>query len=118
MDRLWACNAGLLTADACGTLVWDSLSPIPFRIRSAKAGTGIRVSQNQEFRASYLFYGFAAPLASFPGLTADGIAIRSDCQILARQHIFQFNPIDDRKHTLEQIGNLEPDEIMILLRRV
>src|SRR5579859_429420 len=48
-----------------------------------------------------------------------GINRLTDREILVRQHIFQFHSIYNWKGPLEQwFGDLEPDEIVVLLRRI
>src|SRR5208337_640319 len=50
---------------------------------------------------------------------ADGIAIGTDSEIFMCQDLFQLQAIDDGECALEKwLGNLESDEIVILLRRI
>ena len=50
---------------------------------------------------------------------ADRETIRTHCQILVGQHVFQLHSVHDGKGPLQQgLGHLESDEIMVLLRRI
>src|ERR1700731_440956 len=58
-------------------------------------------------------------LCHFGNQAADSPTIRTNCEIFVTDHIFHLQSISDRKGSFHhRFRHFEPDEIMVLLRRV